>query len=1625
MRNYFGGKNMIFTKQSSIKKLMCILLAVCMIIGLMPVMSLPARADDNYNPIGTLEDGTPRYGSGWMWDGDLNGTGGTLTLFGADINAGSDKVFTYDGDISIELVGYNKVSSTAVFAGIQGNCAYISGSGVLEIDCPFGSKVEISSGYIKSSAKELSGNHILTMNGGCISAPNAASYDVKMYKGYLDVKAISQNTDVFGGYLKAKEALNSSFLRIQNSVVEITGQMAGFVDTLKENSVFIYNDTMWSGFFNESGNDYNYDINRHLVGSTIVWCTEYIDVADTVINKQKRGVYSEKPVKIEEGGSFFGGNYFKISDDDHAVSASSTGDTPVTDAKSTIVTNGGKGIYLDNAKLGDGTTAVNVNGSGTGITLENSSTGNGSTLVAADSSVCLSGGSTVGDGSDVISNCSAQADFGDFTLSENSYMTICNSSKDTFNINVGKINGSLTYASENGGININISDDNSKGTTIGLNSIIAAYVSDGKILQNEWYVPTHTFYYADDIGTEFRTTTDTAFKQHMDTAKAVYYGRELQPRLDADVYTDDNGASVESTTNMSAGGNDTAQFVISSSCKITSPDTDVTASLITPYGQTSQNAGFTMNSVGGNDKRIMVKMQLKGAVVPGDYKVCVKFGDRTCDFPITLTNTLDTPLMDFTADAWTYRDNNGDLQNFTGTDTNVTDGTGWAWYGAPEESDGYDKYTLVLNNFDGMGDHPIKLPAGSTIILKGLSTIATLGSSIVCSGSLTITRDDLETGYLICRAGQKNDEATAAIDVSGGNLTIKGVTVDLSVEGTDSDARVVHAEFSFIIHDAIVTLSNKANSTFCDAVASTEMYLGGTSTLTAQAPGNVFGGVRFVSAMAESVENVSGLTLDQYNDSCKNNDGTIITGNYLTCDNKTMPLVIKTKGVTVDKNKVNLPAFTGNNSWALLTDHLNVSNGSGNYRLIDKDNVLAGLSGKDGISSIKIDNNVLKATFDETFEGCTFTLYVDERWPELRGDGKPVRVTIDRYYTITATSTGSGSVVLAENNSYTVIRGGSVAYVLTPADGNKISSVTYNGMDFIGPVDKYGDTITIENITSDGTLDVEFAPLGYFTLDVIDNGHCTYTVDPSPTNGKYFEDTEITVAVTPETNWKVAVALLDGEPTQVSDGKVVFKIAKNRLLDIQTVYLLNTVTVDKIGGGSVISSAAAVADGGSAEFTITPAEGWRIKSAALNGADVKSQIGEDGKFTVDNVTEDITLSVEFEMIPEYTLTIPEIPHASYTVSPAASAYRDGTEVTVAVSAEDNWVVSSVMLNGNELPLTEDNKYTFIMNADSTLTVNTECLLRTVTVVCGTGGKVSPENAEVLRGTQAAFSITPDPSYRIASVKLDGAALTVSDGACTFTVNEDCTLTVEFAKIGGNSGNGGSVRPTRPSGTTSQKLPSINGTEKSWADIAAELNKLSGGSVVISLNGETTVPADVIRAIANKRIKAEFVIDSVKSWVIDGSKITAVSSADLSTLPGNADKSALRGVTGADLSVNGTGVPAGLKLSFRREFAGQFANVYKLADKKLVFQGCVKLNDDGSAVIPGTYTAGEYVVMVCEFSDLPGDVNNDGTLNALDASAILKDIVGDFRCANSQMGDFNGDGVLNALDASAILRQIVL
>lgn len=271
----------------------------------------------------------------------------------------------------------------------------------------------------------------------------------------------------------------------------------------------------------------------------------------------------------------------------------------------------------------------------------------------------------------------------------------------------------------------------------------------------------------------------------------------------------------------------------------------------------------------------------------------------------------------------------------------------------------------------------------------------------------------------------------------------------------------------------------------------------------------------------------------------------------------------------------------------------------------------------------------------------------------------------------------------------------------------------------------------------------------------------------------------------------------------------------------------------------------------------------------------------------------------------------------------------------------------------------------------------------------------------------------------------GAESHVSSGEATATQAEYCTVCgyIITPKKGGGSSGGYVSGGSYSRDNTTETNPSINGEQKTWSDIAADLGRQNGGSATISMSGETTVTAEVIKAIADRRVKVEFVYDSTKSWLIDGAKITTVSAADLSLFPGSVDTSSLRGVSGGKYRISAD-IPAEIRFTFLKRYAGEFANVYKLVDGKLVFQTCVKLAEDGTAVVPGMSAPGEYAVMVCRYSDRQGDFDNNGILDIYDAVALLRYSVGLESGENLQLIDLNGDGMVNCADASMVLRWVV-
>ena len=240
----------------------------------------------------------------------------------------------------------------------------------------------------------------------------------------------------------------------------------------------------------------------------------------------------------------------------------------------------------------------------------------------------------------------------------------------------------------------------------------------------------------------------------------------------------------------------------------------------------------------------------------------------------------------------------------------------------------------------------------------------------------------------------------------------------------------------------------------------------------------------------------------------------------------------------------------------------------------------------------------------------------------------------------------------------------------------------------------------------------------------------------------------------------------------------------------------------------------------------------------------------------------------------------------------------------------------------------------------------------------------------------------------------------------------------------------SSTPSRPSRPKPEPVdnPIIGGEEKSWSSVAKEISELSEGEETsISLNGATKVPAEVIKAIKDSKAVVTFKASSAFSWTVDGSALTDSDIADIDfeiNLITATGTETLRGTLGTSFAIDNITDKAALNISFKQIHAGKFANLYKIADEKLIFVDNVKIDENGEANGLSVHKSGEYVITLNELSDRPGDMDNDGIVNAKDALAMLKHVVGSISGANPLVADVNGDGVINAYDALAVLKMAV-
>ncbi len=310
-------------------------------------------------------------------------------------------------------------------------------------------------------------------------------------------------------------------------------------------------------------------------------------------------------------------------------------------------------------------------------------------------------------------------------------------------------------------------------------------------------------------------------------------------------------------------------------------------------------------------------------------------------------------------------------------------------------------------------------------------------------------------------------------------------------------------------------------------------------------------------------------------------------------------------------------------------------------------------------------------------------------------------------------------------------------------------------------------------------------------------------------DGTYKEGTEVTVTVSPKAGRSVASFAVNGTPqTLTGDSPFVYKFSVARDTEIEVTFTeaAYTVTLEKDFGEEMGTASLSAPENGTeyvsgelVTLTVTVNAGYLTERVQVGDETVELENGEYS-FAVRG---DTAVKVTLRAIGYYRVTVKPFDESmgSVRVTPKAEddgTYREGTQVTLAVSAKYGYKLLSVKVNGSEISLDANGEYSFAATEDVSVEVSfdeRETYKLTFyfdTEMCsmsyygmneeGKFGDISlqPDVPTALYEGETLFHVTPAGGYDIYYVAVNDEQVTLSERS--FTLNIGAALQDEKGEI---------------------------------------------------------------------------------------------------------------------------------------------------------------------------------------------------------------------------------------------------
>ena len=396
-------------------------------------------------------------------------------------------------------------------------------------------------------------------------------------------------------------------------------------------------------------------------------------------------------------------------------------------------------------------------------------------------------------------------------------------------------------------------------------------------------------------------------------------------------------------------------------------------------------------------------------------------------------------------------------------------------------------------------------------------------------------------------------------------------------------------------------------------------------------------------------------------------------------------------------------------------------------------------------------------------------------------------------------------------------------FFVYPDDGYQLTKVVRDGVDITSQVYIYNNLLSdeIKYSTSYEFTFEEIPPVIYsLSITSIGNGLVSYNETIIREGEKTFsveEGNSVIMSFTPDAGYRIKSVKVNGVDVSlmVSDNKYTIEnINADTSLEVEFEPVLHTLTIISSGFGEVSYNGVSVhdktqsfnvVDGTSPTITFTPEAGYRIANVKLEGTDVTASVV-NNTYTISSISADMTLSVTFEAIPTYTLSVSSSGNGvayfnNTTIRNKTEIFtvNEGTSATLTFTPDAGYRISSVKLNNADVTASvANNSYTISnITVNTTLAVTFEIIpptTYTFTISSVGNGSVTYDgntvkgktsSFTVVEGTNAVVTFSADDGYRLKSVMLDDMDVTSSVANNQYTISNiqaNTSLEVVFEAI---------------------------------------------------------------------------------------------------------------------------------------------------------------------------------------------------------------------------------------------------